>query len=559
MLSSLTIKNFAIIDKIQIDFQPKMTVLTGETGAGKSIVIDALGLLAGGRGSADYIRKGKKKALLQALFILPKNAPAYRILDEVGISYDDNGLILQRELYRNGHNICRINGELVNLTNMRRVGETLIDIHGQNEHQELMRPDKHLSLLDSFANKQLRALKDKYSESYQQYRKEKASLEKKEKNEKDWVQRLDMLQFQVQEIKTAQLQPEEEEQLAEEKEQLDNYQAIHDALENSYQLLSGEENDALGQVGSVMEQMQRVAEFSPDLGQISQRITDAYYGLSDSVRDVSNQLATMEWDEDRLDQIEHRLDDIHQLKRKYGNSISEILNYYQKIKSELKDMQQTDADSDEQKERVDELFKKSKQIARQLSSERKKSAVQLEKAVHKQLKALYMEKAVFSVKFLQGTDERLNSEGLDQVEFYIQTNPGESMGPLARIASGGELSRVMLALKTIFAQRQGVTSIIFDEVDTGVSGRVAQAIAEKINLIAQSSQVLCITHLPQVAAVSDHHYLVTKHVQDGRTETRVERLRQSEKIEELARMLAGTEITDLARKHAAELLKMGHS
>lgn len=559
MLSSLTIKNFAIIDKIQIDFQPKMTVLTGETGAGKSIVIDALGLLAGGRGSADYIRKGKKKALLQALFILPKNAPAYRILDEVGISYDDNGLILQRELYRNGHNICRINGELVNLTNMRRVGETLIDIHGQNEHQELMRPDKHLSLLDSFANKQLRALKDKYSESYQQYRKEKASLEKKEKNEKDWVQRLDMLQFQVQEIKTAQLQPEEEEQLAEEKEQLDNYQAIHDALENSYQLLSGEENDALGQVGSVMEQMQRVAEFSPDLGQISQRITDAYYGLSDSVRDVSNQLATMEWDENRLDQIEHRLDDIHQLKRKYGNSISEILNYYQKIKSELKGMQQTDADSDEQKDRVDELFKKSKQIARQLSSERKKSAVQLEKAVHKQLKALYMEKAVFSVKFLQGTDERLNSEGLDQVEFYIQTNPGESMGPLARIASGGELSRVMLALKTIFAQRQGVTSIIFDEVDTGVSGRVAQAIAEKISLIAQSSQVLCITHLPQVAAVSDHHYLVTKHVQDGRTETRVERLRQSEKIEELARMLAGTEITDLARKHAAELLKMGHS
>lgn len=559
MLSSLTIKNFAIIDKIQIDFQPKMTVLTGETGAGKSIVIDALGLLAGGRGSADYIRKGKKKALLQALFILPKNAPAYRILDEVGISYDDNGLILQRELYRNGHNICRINGELVNLTNMRRVGETLIDIHGQNEHQELMRPDKHLSLLDSFANKQLRALKDKYSEGYQQYRKEKASLEKKEKNEKDWVQRLDMLQFQVQEIKTAQLQPEEEEQLAEEKEQLDNYQAIHDALENSYQLLSGEENDALGQVGSVMEQMQRVAEFSPDLGQISQRITDAYYGLSDSVRDVSNQLATMEWDEDRLDQIEHRLDDIHQLKRKYGNSISEILNYYQKIKSELKGMQQTDADSDEQKERVDELFKKSRQIARQLSSERKKSAVQLEKAVHKQLKALYMEKAVFSVKFLQGTDERLNSEGLDQVEFYIQTNPGESMGPLARIASGGELSRVMLALKTIFAQRQGVTSIIFDEVDTGVSGRVAQAIAEKISLIAQSSQVLCITHLPQVAAVSDHHYLVTKHVQDGRTETRVERLRQSEKIEELARMLAGTEITDLARKHAAELLKMGHS
>lgn len=559
MLSSLTIKDFAIIDKIQIDFQPKMTVLTGETGAGKSIVIDALGLLAGGRGSSDYIRKGKKKALLQALFILPVDAAAYKILDEVGISYDNSGLILQRELYRNGHNICRINGELVNLANMRRVGETLIDIHGQNEHQELMRPERHLSLLDSFADQQLHTLKNSYQECYQQYRQAKNSLEKKEKNENDWAQRLDMLQFQVQEIETAQLRPEEEEQLAEEKEQLDNYQAIHDALENSYQLLSGEEIDALGQVGSVMEQMQHVSELSSDLEQISQRIADAYYGLSDSVRDISNQLATMEWDEGRLDQIEQRLEEIHQLKRKYGNSIPEILTYYQKIKTELKDMQETDADSDELKQHVDELFNKSKKIARQLTSQRKKTAVQLEKAVHEQLKALYMEKAVFSVKFLSQQNDQLNFEGMDQVEFYIQTNPGESMGPLSRIASGGELSRIMLALKTIFAQQQGVTSIIFDEVDTGVSGRVAQAIAEKISVIAKGSQVLCITHLPQVAAVSDHHYLVTKQFQKGRTETKVKKLRQSAKVEELARMLAGTEITDLAREHAAELLKMGHS
>src|SRR5699024_11926630 len=221
MLQELSIKDFAIIDKIQIDFQPKMTVLTGETGAGKSIVIDALGLLAGGRGSSDYIRKGKKKALLQALFILPEDARSYQILDEIGVSYDHNGLILQRELYRNGHNICRINGELVNLANMRRIGETLIDIHGQNEHQELMHPEKHLSLLDSFADKQIGSLKENYYQSYQRYRQEKDSLEKKEKNEKEWAQRLDMLQFQVQEIETAQLQTDEEEQLTEEKYQLD--------------------------------------------------------------------------------------------------------------------------------------------------------------------------------------------------------------------------------------------------------------------------------------------------------------------------------------------------
>jgi len=558
LLSSLTIKDFAIIDKIQIDFQPKMTVLTGETGAGKSIVIDALGLLAGGRGSSDYIRKGKKKALLQALFILPEDARSYQILDEIGVSYDHNGLILQRELYRNGHNICRINGELVNLANMRRVGETLIDIHGQNEHQELMHPEKHLSLLDSFADKQIGSLKENYYQSYQRYRQEKDSLEKKEKNEKEWAQRLDMLQFQVQEIETAQLQTDEEEQLTEEKYQLDNYQAIHDALENSYQLLSGEDIDALGQVGSVMEQIQRVSGLSSDLGQISQRVTDAYYGLADSVHEISNQLSTMEWDEDRLDQIEHRLEDIHQLKRKYGSSIPEILSYYQKIKAELKDMQKTGADSDEQKAHVEQLLRNSKQLARKLSQQRKKAAVQLEKAVHKELKALYMGKAIFKVKFLDSSNDNLNSQGMDQVEFYIQTNPGESMGPLSRIASGGELSRIMLALKTIFAQRQGVTSIIFDEVDTGVSGRVAQAIAEKISLIAQSSQVLCITHLPQVAAVSDHHYLVEKKIQKGRTETSVKQLARFDKVEELARMLAGTEITDLARDHAAELLKLGH-
>ncbi|GEN47221.1 DNA repair protein RecN [Ligilactobacillus pobuzihii] len=558
MLSSLTIKDFAIIDKIQIDFQPKMTVLTGETGAGKSIVIDALGLLAGGRGSSDYIRKGKKKALLQALFILPEDARSYQILDEIGVSYDYSGLILQRELYRNGHNICRINGELVNLANMRRVGETLIDIHGQNEHQELMHPEKHLSLLDSFADKQIGSLKENYYQSYQRYRQEKDSLEKKEKHEKEWAQRLDMLQFQVQEIKTAQLQTDEEEQLTEEKYQLDNYQAIHDALENSYQLLSGEDIDALGQVGSVMEQIQRVSGLSSDLGQISQRVTDAYYGLADSVHEISNQLSTMEWDEDRLDQIEHRLEDIHQLKRKYGSSIPEILSYYQKIKAELKDMQKTGADSDEQKAYVEQLLRDSKQSAHKLSQQRKKAAVQLEKAVHKELKALYMGKAIFKVKFLDNSNDDLNAQGMDQIEFYIQTNPGESMGPLSRIASGGELSRIMLALKTIFAQRQGVTSIIFDEVDTGVSGRVAQAIAEKISLIAQNSQVLCITHLPQVAAVSDHHYLVEKKIQKGRTETSVKQLARFDKVEELARMLAGTEITDLAREHAAELLKLGH-
>ncbi len=562
MLRSLTIRDFAIIDKIQIDFQPKMTVLTGETGAGKSIVIDALGLLAGGRGSTEFIRKGKNKALLQGLFSLPKGAFAFKILDEIGITYEDSDLVLQRELYRNGHNICRINGELITLTNMRRVGETLIDIHGQNEHQVLMHPDHHLAMLDNFAGSRLITLKNEYCQQYESYRQQKKSLDEKEKHEKEWAQRLDMLSFQVQEIKTAELKPDEEESLAEEKEQLDNYQMIHDALENSYQILSSEESDALGRVGAAMEELQHVSDLSKELGQVSQRVADAYYTLSDSVHDISDQLSSMEWDENRLDEIEQRLEVIHQLKRKYGNSISEILKYYQKIAHELKEMRQTDADSNEQRQNVKESYAKAKKMAIKLSNERKKAAIQLEKAVHSELSALYMEKAVFSVKFLSAnkhSEECLTRTGIDRVEFYIQTNQGETMGPLAKIASGGELSRIMLALKTIFAHQQGVTSIIFDEVDTGVSGRVAQAIAEKISQISQGSQVLCITHLPQVAAVSEHHFLVTKDIEKGRTETSVKKLSQPQRIEELARMLAGTEITDLARKHAAELLKLGRS
>ncbi|GBG95075.1 DNA repair protein RecN [Ligilactobacillus salitolerans] len=558
MLRNLTIRDFAIIDKIEIDFQPRMTVLTGETGAGKSIVIDALGLLAGGRGSTEFIRKGEKKAVLQGLFTLPENAPAFLILDEIGIGYEDTDLILQRELYRNGHNICRINGELVNLASLRRVGETLIDIHGQNEHQELMHPDNHLPLLDSFAADQVADLKAKYHQVYQRYQQQRLSLEQKEKNEKQWAQHLDMLQFQVEEIGAADLHADEEEQLIDEKQQLDNFQAIHDALENSYQLLSGEETDALSQIGTVMENMRQVADFSSELDQISQRVNDAYYGLSDSVHDISNQLSGMEWDESRLDEIESRLEEIHQLKRKYGSSIAEILAYYHKISGELKEMQQTDADSGDQKAKVDQSYQQARKLAQKLSQIRKKAALRLEKAVQKELRDLYMEKAVFSVKFMDSSAGKLNQDGQDHVEFYIQTNPGETMGALAKIASGGELSRIMLALKTIFAQRQGVTSIIFDEVDTGVSGRVAQAIAEKISRIAQSSQVLCITHLPQVAAVGEHHYLVTKNVQNQRTETTVTKLPQNDRIEELARMLAGTEITDLAREHAAELLHLGN-
>ena len=553
MLQELSIKDFAIIDEIQISFQPKMTVLTGETGAGKSIIIDALGLLAGGRGSTEFIRKGEKKAVIQGLFTLPREANTYNILEEYGIDSEDGQIILQRDLYRGGRNICRINGMMVNLATLRKVGETLIDIHGQNEHQELMKPENHIDLLDEY-DKKTSELRNQYQVVYQNYRKLKLSMEKKEADEKAWAQRLDMLNFQVKEIGEAGLKINEEDELVEEKNKLDNFQAIHDALELSYQILSGEKIDVVGNLGNAMNELSDVSDLSENLQEINTKISDAFYSLEDVARDISDELDSMEWNGERLNEIEERLELIHQLKRKYGDTIEDILHYHIRIVKELREMENAEQNSEKQERQLSEALEKVKELAIKLSKQRKKSAKKLEKMIHKQLSALYMDKAVFEVKFLNNS--KLYSKGINKVEFYIQTNPGEEMGPLAKIASGGELSRIMLALKTIFSQKMGVTSIIFDEVDTGVSGRVAQAIAEKISQISNNSQVLCITHLPQVAAIADNHYYISKSVNDGRTETSLEELDEKQKIREIARMLSGSEITELTLKHAEELIKM---
>lgn len=553
MLQELSIKDFAIIDEIQISFQPKMTVLTGETGAGKSIIIDALGLLAGGRGSTEFIRKGEKKAVIQGLFTLPREANTYNILEECGIDSEDGQIILQRDLYRGGRNICRINGMMVNLATLRKVGETLIDIHGQNEHQELMKPENHIDLLDEY-DKKTSKLRNQYQVVYQNYRKLKLSMEKKEADEKAWAQRLDMLNFQVKEIGEAGLKINEEDELVEEKNKLDNFQAIHDALELSYQILSGEKIDVVGNLGNAMNELSDVSDLSENLQEINTKISDAFYSLEDVARDISDELDSMEWNGERLNEIEERLELIHQLKRKYGDTIEDILHYHSRIVKELREMENAEQNSEKQERQLSEALEKVKELAIKLSKQRKKSAKKLEKMIHEQLSALYMDKAVFEVKFLNNS--KLYSKGIDKVEFYIQTNPGEEIGPLAKIASGGELSRIMLALKTIFSQKMGVTSIIFDEVDTGVSGRVAQAIAEKISQISNNSQVLCITHLPQVAAIADNHYYISKSVNDGRTETSLEELDEKQKIREIARMLSGSEITELTLKHAEELIKM---
>ncbi|MEK1303142.1 DNA repair protein RecN [Limosilactobacillus fermentum] len=557
MLQELTIDNLAIIDHLSLEFDDHMTVLTGETGAGKSIIIDAVSLLAGGRGSQEFIRKGEEKLSLQGQFEIPKLPGYVAQLDELGISHDDGALIISREIHRSGRNTIRVNGTLVNAATLKQLGSGLVDIQGQNEHQLLLRPEAHLGMLDQFANAKVQPLLASYQEQYQEYRRLEAAVNQKKANEQQWAQRLDMLRYQVKEIGDADLRADEEDELIAERERLEHFQQIATTLQQVVGVLNDdEEAPVLDQVATIMNAAQEIAPFDPEYDDLAQSLSDAYYSLQDVANQAGHQLDSLEFDEERLATINARLATIADLEHKYGESLADVLAYYDQIKEELTDMEAAADSGSDLEERLNAVQADLLNQGNALSQVRQTAARKLAKQVHTQLKELYMDKAVFEVNFAKTKKPVFSATGIDQAEFYIQTNPGEAMGPLARIASGGELSRVMLALKTIFAQGEGVTSIIFDEVDTGVSGRVAQAIADKIRLIAEGSQVLCITHLPQVAAVAQHHLLIQKRVHDQRTTTSVTPLNTNQRVEELARMLAGDTITKLAREHASELLTM---
>lgn len=555
MLQELTIENFAIISKLRLSFHQGMTALTGETGAGKSIIIDAMGLLAGGRGSSDYIRQGAQKCTLEGLFQLPRQAEFLSFMEELGIETEEQSLIIQRDMSISGKNICRVNGRTVTLANLRKIGEFLVDIHGQNEHQELMQADKHLGLLDEFGNQSFKRDKKMYQKQYDAFRQLEQQVKKIQANEKMFVQRIDMLQFQQEEIEAAELQIGEEEQLIEERDKLSNYQKIVGGLAESYEALNAEGQSSIDGVGAALGQLQGIAHLDSEYSDILENVQNAYYLLQDSIGDISRQLDNLELDENRLEEVNHRLELIRQLKRKYGESIEAILAYQKEISQELADSNFSDGQMDGLLKKLTNQEHQVRELAENLHDQRVEIAKKLQKSILTELKELYMANTDFEVRF-SSTDNELHRDGIDQVEFYITTNPGEPLKPLVKVASGGELSRVMLALKTIFSKKQGITSIVFDEVDTGVSGRVAQAIADKIYQVAQNSQVLCITHLPQVAAVANYQYYISKEVKKGRTETSVQQLSSKERVTEIARMLAGSEITDLTKKHAEELLNM---
>lgn len=550
----MTIKNFAIIESLSLTFQEGMTVLTGETGAGKSIIIDALGLLVGGRGSADFIRHGEERLELQGLFALAEDNLACRnALIENGIDASDDMVVLERSLFRSGKNSCRINGKLVTTVLLRQIGSKLIDIHSQHEHQELMNEEFHLSLLDRFASDKIKPALTKYQTNFKEYQTIEKEWQNWTKNERELAQRLDMLRFQQQEIENANLQAGEENRLLEQKNILANFEKLNENLQGAYAAIQGEPG-GLEFVGEAMRQMETAASIHTDYKAVSEAISSSYYMLEDSMSQIRQSLDQLEFQPEELNQIESRLNDLNQLKRKYGKTIEDIIQYEQEISSEMEKLTDSESHVGHLETKLATLKTELTKQAATLTDIRKKAAVTLEKQIKQELNQLYMEKAIFSVRF-EANKMELTELGQDSVVFYMSTNPGEPLKPLAKIASGGELSRMMLALKTIFSRHQGITSIIFDEVDTGVSGRVGQAIAEKIYAVSVGSQVLCISHLPQVAAMANHHYYITKKVQNKRTTTSVTVLKGVEKVEEISRMIAGIEVTELTKQHAKEMIE----
>lgn len=558
MLNELSIRNFAIIESLSVSFNKGLTVLTGETGAGKSIIIDAIHLLVGGRGSAEFVRHGEDKAEIEGLFFLEGDQhPCYAKASEFGIEIEDGMIVMRRDISASGKSVCRINGKLVTIAVLREVGSSLIDIHGQHEHQELMDETRHINLLDQFGTEEILPALQEYQNVYRSFELTQKKLKSLSENEQQMAHRLDLIKFQHDEITSAELKLKEDEELFEEKRKLGNYERIFESIQTSYSALQGEQK-GLDWISLVMDNLQNAAELDTSFKPVAESVANSFYILEDAARTIRNEMDSLEYDPQRLNDIEERLNEINQLKRKYGKTIEEILEYASKIEEEIETLQNKEVHIGQMEKELASLRKDLRIEAANLTVIRKKWAKKLTKMIHNELKELYMEKAVFDLR-IESVPDVFHKNGADKVEFYISTNPGEPLKPLSKIASGGELSRIMLALKSIFSKHQGVTSIIFDEVDTGVSGRVAQAIAEKIYNVSTGSQVLCISHLPQVAAMADTHLYIAKVIKNGRTKTSVTPLSIHDKVKEIGRMISGVEITDLTKQHAEELLKLAQN
>ncbi|KJQ75276.1 DNA repair protein RecN [Streptococcus infantis] len=551
MLLEISIKNFAIIEAISLNFEKGMTVLTGETGAGKSIIIDAMNMMLGARATTDVIRHGALKAEIEGLFSIENSLPLQEIFDEQGIDLGDE-IIIRREILQNGRSVSRVNGQMVNLSVLRAIGQHLVDIHGQHDQEELMRPQLHIQMLDEFGDTDFLELKQSYQTNFDAYRQMRKQLLEVKKNQEEHKARIEMLEFQMAEIESAALQPSEDLKLNQERDKLLNYKNIADTLTNAYTMLDNEEFSSLANVRSAMNDMESLEEYDAEYREISTSLSESYYVLEDVTKRLEDIIEDLDFDGNRLMQIDSRLDLIHAITRKYGGNVDDVLLYFAKITEEYNLLTGNNLSSEDMEAELKQLEVSLVDLASKLASARHNLAQQLEIEIQQELKDLYMDKTRFQVQFTIG---KFSREGNESVEFYISTNPGEDFKPLVKVASGGELSRLMLAIKSAFSRKEGKTSIVFDEVDTGVSGRVAQAIAQKIHKIGQHGQVLAISHLPQVIAIADYQFFIEKISNEHSTVSTVRLLTVDERVEEVAKMLAGENVTEAALSQARELLQ----
>lgn len=555
MLSRLIINNIALIETLDIELNPGLNVLTGETGAGKSIIIDSVNLALGDRGSRDLISSGKQKARVEAFFDMGEGEAAEKLraqLAEMGIECQDDELIIVREITATGKSLCRVNGEIVTLSALRELTDSLVDVHGQHEHQSLLDPKKHIGILDAFKEKQIAPVCTELNGVYEKYRSVVNRLNSGFVSAEERERRLDILSYQIKEINKADLSEGEEEAIEEELKLLSNAEKINNALERGGELLSGD-NGALDKLRSAASELSDISDLSEQYNELFTRLDSAFYELEDASYQLRELHYGFEYSPERLNELEHRLDRITSLKRKYGGSVSAVLEFRDKAQQELNEL--TGADELRAKLSLEKasLEKKYSAAAAKLTELRTAAAKELKAGVNAELRELGMEKAVFDVSFRKiGGEPRRN--GMDEVEFMLSANMGEPLKPLSKVASGGELSRIMLAIKTVCAGSDGTPTLIFDEVDTGISGRTAVKVGERLSLVSKAKQVLSVTHLPQIAAFADCHLLVEKHAEGERTVTNLRRLLENERRTELARIMGAGGSGESAVAYAGELI-----
>lgn len=557
MLQTLSIKQFAIIDELDINFSDGLTVMSGETGSGKSIIIDAIGQLIGMRASSDYVRHGEKKAIIEGIFDIDESKDAINILESLAIDVDEDFLLVKREIFSSGKSICRINNQIVTLQDLRKVMQELLDIHGQHETQSLLKQKYHLQLLDDYADNQYSDLLNQYQLSYNQYKNKRKELEELESADQALLQRLDLMKFQLEELTEASLKEGEVDQLESDIKRIQNSEKLNLALNNAHQVLT-DESAIPDRLYELSNYLQTINDIVPEkFVRLKEDINQFYYLLEDAKHEIYDEMANTEFDEQVLNEYESRMNLLNNLKRKYGKDITELIAYQSKLANEIDKIENYEQSTSQLREEIKTLYNEVIDIGKKLSQERRRVARELRDHIVSEIQNLQMKDANLEISFKPLDEPTI--EGIEFVEFLISPNRGEPLKSLNKIASGGELSRIMLALKSIFVKSRGQTAILFDEVDSGVSGQAAQKMAEKMRDIAQYIQVICISHLPQVASMSDHHLLISKASNADRTTTQVKELKDENKIDEIARMISGASVTELTRENVKEMIKQNHN